>query len=184
MNPLKLSIVQEQPGARLALPVDVEARLEALRAALLRESELVIQLRDELLRQRAAVAHSQTAAVEGTSEATSRLMLALDEARRRRGEIVAAMTGDAEVPIDHLEAQLGHALPPDLESARLTLKRAAAEAAREAAINRVVLKRAVEAGETFLQDLFSGGASTPPTYGSTPSAPPAPPSGRLLDRKA
>jgi len=122
--------------------------------------------------------------VDDSSDVTSRLLLALDEAKRRRTDIVAALTGDPGVPLGHLETQLGESLPPAVESARLTLQRAAADVSREAAINRVVLRRAVEAGEAFLQDLFSGGEPQPPGYGA--ASPPSPPSasGRLLDRTA
>ena len=184
VKPPRLAIVQEKSDATAGLPPDPAGRMEALRAALLREAELAVQLRDEMIRQRGAVASGQPAAVDSSSDATSRLLLALDEAGRRRGEIVAALTGDAAVPLDRLEVQLGHSLPPAVESARLTLRRAAADVSREASINRVVLRRAVEAGEAFLQDLFSGGELRAPSYGEQAPAPPPAPAGRLLDRTA
>ena len=184
MTPLRLSIVQEKSAASAALPADPAARLEALRLVLLRESELAVQLRDELLRQRAGVAEGNAPAVDQSSDATSRLLLSMAEAKQRRGEIVAAMTGDADVPLDSLAAQLGQPVPAAVESARLTLRQAALDVSREAAINRVVLRRAVEAGEAFLQDLFSGGEPQSPTYGATAPTPPPSPAGRLLDRTA
>ena len=184
MNPLRLSIVQEKSDAAPATASDASARLETLGTILRREAELAVQLREELLRQRAAVADGDTAAVNRGSEATSRLLLAMDEAKQRRGEIVAALTGDSEVPLDHLEKHIGQPLPTAVESARLTLRQAALDVAREAAINRVVLRRAVEAGEAFLQDLFSGEQTQAPTYGVTTPTSPPPPAGRLLDRTA
>ena len=184
MKPPRLAIVQEKSDVTAALPPDHPGRLDALRAALLREAELAVQLRDELVQQRGAVASGEPVSVDRSSEATSRLLLALDEAKRRRADIVAALTGDPAVPLDHLEAQLGQSLPPAVESARLTLRRAAADVSREASINRVVLRRAVEAGEAFLQDLFSGGEPRPPSYGAQTPAPPPSPAGRLLDRTA
>ena len=184
MMPPRLAIVQEQPLTGRPVPTEPEARLEALRGILLREAEFALQLREELLRQRGAVAGGDTVAVDRSSDATSRLLLSLEEAKQRRGEIVASLTGDATVPLDHLEAQLGHPLPIGVESARLTLRRAATDVSREAAINRVVLRRAVEAGEAFLQDLFSGTAPQAPTYGdAAPTTPPSP-AGRILDRTA
>ena len=184
MNAPRLSIVQEQPATAKPVPTDTAQRLDALRATLLREAEFALQLREELLRQRAAVAAGDTAAVDRSSDGTSRLLLSLEETRQRRGEIVAALTGDAAVPLDHLEAQLGHTLPIALESARLSLRRAAMDVSREADINRVVLRRAVDAGEAFLQNLFSGTAPQPPSYGdATPTTPPSP-AGRILDRTA
>jgi len=180
----KLSLVQQPGAARASAPAGDAAKLDALREVLLREAQLATELRDELLRQRAAVAAADTAAVDRGSDALSRVLLGLDEARRRRGELLEALTGDANVPLDRLEAQFGGALPPALESARRTLRRAATDAAREATINRGVLRRAVDAGEAFLQDLFSGGAPQAPTYGATPTAPTPPPAGRILDRTA
>ena len=182
--PLRLSIVQEKATAESAVPGDPTARLDALRGILLRESELAMQLREELLRQRGAVADGDAAAVDRGSDATSRLLLMMEEARQRRGDIVASLTGDANVPLDHLETHLGQPLPAAVESARLTLRQAAMDVSQEAAINRVVLRRAVEAGEAFLQDLFSGGATPTPTYGAAAPTPPPSHPGRLLDRKA
>jgi len=180
----KLSLLQQPGAARAGAPAGDAARLETLRELLVREAELATELRDELLRQRTAVAAADTAAVDRSSDAVSRVLLGLDESRRRRGELLEALTGDANVPLDRLESQLGGALPASLESARRTLRRAATDAAREATINRGVLRRAVEAGEAFLQDLFSGGAPQAPTYGATPTAPTPPAAGRILDRTA
>jgi len=176
-----LSLVQEK---RAAAPVADAAWLESLREMLLHEAELATLLRDELLRQRAAVAAGDTAAVDRSSDATSRILLGLDEARERRMAVIAELTGDPKAPLDHLATLLGQPLPTALESARLTLREAATNAAREASVNRVVLRRAVEAGEAFLQDLFSGGAPQAPTYAAKPAHATPPPAGRLLDRKA
>jgi capsid protein len=140
--------------------------LQELARALDHESGIVCELRDALIQQRAGVASSEAAAVNASVDAIGRILLTLEEARSHRTGIVAALAGDPRLGLDRLEAALGAPLSARVEEARAGLCRAAGEVAHEVAINRAVLRRAVEAGEAFLQALFSATADPPAVYGS------------------
>lgn len=176
-------------GARMAqhagTPPDragISARLSELANGLERETEIVHELKDALIRQREGVATSQTEKVNATVDAIGRILLTLDEGRRRRGTMLVALTGDSDLKLDQLEQALAVALPPSLVDARARLHAAAEDVTREIAINRVVLQRAVEAGETFLQALFSSTSEPAPVYGA--GAPDEAAPGLLLNRRA
>lgn len=171
---------RSRSDARPAAPAE---RLAELTRALDRERALVIELQETLVHQRAGVASSEAEAVNASVDAIGRLLLALGEARTTRTRIVAALTGDAALPIDRLEAALGAPLPPALETARAALRTAAEGVAHEVAINRAVLRRAVEAGESFLQALFSTAVDSPGVYGTTEHRE-EPAAGILLNRRA
>ncbi len=130
--------------------------LTDLAGALVREAETVRVLREALVRQRAGVAADSTAAVHGSCDDIGRILVALESAKRYRGALLAALLPGEAATLEALTASLGGTLPPDLAAARTTLRREAEETAREAAVNRTVLKRTVEAGEAFLQALFTG----------------------------
>jgi hypothetical protein len=103
--------------------------------------------------------------VNESVDAVGRILLTLTQARDRRTELVTALTGDPSLPLDRLHGVLGVTASGDFERARGALRQAAEGAAREAAINRGVLRRALEAGEAFLQELFSSTAGPAPVYG-------------------
>jgi hypothetical protein len=157
--------------------------LEHLAQALERETELAVELRDTLRRQRAAVATCAVEAVTASVGDLQRVLLALEDAHRPRAAIVAEVTGDPSMALENLESRTGDALPPRLVTARARLREAAAEAAHEAAVNRVVLRRVVEAGEAFLQELFSSSSGPAPAYGPSDTSPPRGDPGFLLDRE-
>jgi hypothetical protein len=94
----------------------------------------------------------------------SRLLLRLQELRRRRSEQLAALAGDADPGLSTLTRALEMPLPPRLDEARRALRRAAADVVREATVNRAVLRRAVESGDAFLQALFSAATGPAPVY--------------------
>jgi hypothetical protein len=108
----------------------------------------------------------------------------LEQARHRRSALVAALSGDPALPLERLETALRRPLPEALERGRAELRRAASDVAREASVNRVVLRRAVEAGEAFLQDLFSVGPFSAHVYGPGEEPRRAGPTGRVFDRTA
>lgn len=159
-----------------------------LRAALLEEAKLVRELRDALTEQRNAVATGKPEEVNAGTDAISRILISLDDARNRRARLLASGTGQGPLPLDQIERRLGTDLPEALASARDSLRRAVAEVAFEVDINRTVLRHAVKNGEAFLQALFASASSPDPSYssGSAKGGPQAGGSSRggvILDRK-
>lgn len=160
-----------------------DRRAVELVQALDRERTLVEELADLLARQRAAVAQDDPDAVDASVQGLGRLMLVLDEARRRRIELVGDIAGDPELSLSQLERRLGNPLPPEVELARRTLRAAAEQCAREVRVNQNVLRRALESGDAYLQTLFSGGNDPSPVYVPGPRST-EPRQGLLLNRTA
>jgi hypothetical protein len=176
---MSLSMVQD----RVALSGIPDQRFGDLVEALLEESRMIDELRHALLRQRAGVAADDVETVEASLHSIGRTLLTLEEARRRRGALTALITGGDPAPLESLEEAIG-VLPANLAGARSAVKRAAMQAAQEIAINQHVLRRAIEAGEAFLQHLFSSAADPAPNYGSGDRSPDPAASGFLLNRTA
>jgi len=176
-----LSLVEEgRAGSR---ETAVGSRLEELAAALAHELRLIDDLRQALLRQRTAVAADDPDAIESSVQAIGRTLLTLDEARRRRGALVALVAGSDAVALADLESRLGFPLPAGLIAAREAVRREAEATTRELAINQTVLRRALEAGDAFLQQLFSSTVDPTPTYAPGPRVETRS-SGLLLNRTA
>lgn len=167
---------REHPSASPALAND-------LAGALLREAQAVNELRDALSRQRQGVATDSVPAVNASCDDIGRILVALDAARRARAGLLGPLAPEGGTPWEALERLFGGRLPEPLAEARRALRAAAESAAREAAINRVVLRRTIESGEAFLQALFSNVAEPEPTYRAGERADEGGP-GFLLDRKA
>lgn len=146
-------------------------RLGELTTALTHELRLIDELRAALLRQRAGVAADDSEAIESSVQAVGRTLLTLEEARRRRTQLTAFLTGNHSSELADLERHLGCRLPEALQSAREAVRRAATAAAQDARINQNVLRRALEAGDAFLQQLFSTAIEPAPAYlpGAQPS---------------
>jgi hypothetical protein len=163
-------------------PPLVRARLAELVQALELEARHVGELREALVRQREAVATSQAEQVNATVDTIARMLVALEEARRRRGTLLQELTGDPGTRLEQLQSSIPFPLPASTIAARAALAEAAQGVAREVAINREVLRRAVEAGEAFLQALFSSAVEPSPCYGAGPAEEQAP--GLLVNRSA
>jgi len=140
------------------------AALAELARVLARESNLVRDLREALVRQRAGVAADSTADVQGSCDDIARILVALDGARRNRAALLSDLVGSVPATLEELARALGGMLPPAVAQAGLALRREAESTAREAAVNRTVLQRTVEAGEAFLQALFTSTMSPDPVY--------------------
>lgn len=175
-----LQLVEE---GRMPAGTASEAQLEALALALTQEQRLITELADILERQRASVAQDDADAIDDSIRALSRTLLTLDDARRRRTEIVQQLTGDAEVPLSSLDGRLGRALPAALRGARQGVKDAAERASREVRVNQNVLRRALEASDAYLQTLFSSAGDPSPVYVPGPRGA-EPRQGLLLNRTA
>lgn len=147
------------PG-RDELPPEARLRrLDSLTEALSDEGRATDDLIGALRRQRAGVAASDYRQVDESVRAMSRILLTLDEARRRRAELATLITDGDSVPLAQLEDHLGTPLPAPLAAVWVAVRKSAELAANEIAINQRVLRRALESGDAFLQRLFS--AATP-----------------------
>lgn len=171
-----LSLVEEdRAGGRDGT---VPHRVNELTGALCQELRLIDDLRQALLWQRAAVAADDPGAIEASVHAIGRTLLTLEEARRRRGALIALLAGSATIALSELDSHLGIDMPESFALAREAARRAAAATARELATNQTILRRALDAGDAFLQQLFSSTTDPMPVY--TPSPKPEPRSGGFL----
>jgi hypothetical protein len=174
-------------GRQEFIPADSTAlgRLADLADALLYEAGVIEELRQALLSQRAGVAADDPDLVESSIHAMSRTLLTLDEAKRRRSALTALIAGGDPTPIERLEHLLGGVLPREVEEARAMVKHSALLAAQDVAINQHILRRAMEAGDVFLQRLFAmaGGPAAGYQRGERPTES-APQSGLILNRTA
>ena len=160
------------------IPPEPEPRPKDLAAAIAQEARLLGSLRESLLEQRAGVAHNQRDTIEKSVEAISRGLLTLEEARRRRAALLALVSEGEASTMGELERRLGPAFPPALTEVRGALRDAAQGLAREVAINQHILRKALQAGDAFLQRLFSSATAPSPVYGASERA--AGPAGGLL----
>ncbi len=187
-----LALVQDEPpapdaatdaagGDRAALIADGCRRLAR---ALDSERRAIDDLRQALRRQRAAVAADDAAALEQSADHVARAVNTLGEARRTRGEIMQGLTGSADATFAQLERAIGQPLPPVLQDARAAVTTAARATAGDVAINQHVLRRALHAGDLFLQRLFSSMSDPMPVYAPGPSGPARETRSLLINRRA
>ena len=138
--------------------------LRELVRALAREARLLGDLRAVLLQQRAGVATNDAEAVEASVHAMGRALRTLGDAQRLRTQLVGSVTGTANHDLEELSAALTGPLATEFREARGAARRAASAVARELAINQHIIQRALEAGEVFIQRLFSTVAQPNPVY--------------------
>jgi hypothetical protein len=163
---------------------EAPSRLADLTRALVHEHQLIDELREALLRQRAGVAADDPETIEHSVHAIGRTLLTLEEARRRRTSLTALIVGRPGAGLADVDAAVD-AVPASFAAAREAVRRAAEATAREVAINQTVLRRALDAGDAFLQQLFSSAADPMPVYLSGPRpSEPRPAGGLLLNRRA
>ncbi len=158
-------------------------RAHQILAAIQAEHSLLGELRAALERQRAGIAADDTASIDSATHEVSRAVLTLDEARRRREQLVQLVSGGEPVGLEGLERFLGEV--PGLREARRAVRAAAEDTVQALALNQAILRRAIHAGDAYLQALFSsvsGPTSHYLTQGGVVDTPP--PSGVVLDAQA
>lgn len=155
-----------------------------LARALRDEASVLEQLESAMASQRAAVSANDDESLRMSTNAVARIVRTLDEAKKRRASVVHYLTGREDLALNQLEYFLGEPLPLDLDTARAQVRLAAQSVAREAAVNRAVLRRAKDANDAFLQELFSAVARSGAVYGPGSGDGDAEMSGRFLNRKA
>jgi hypothetical protein len=120
-----------------------------------RESAGARELQQQLEMLRAAVASGDRDRLEAATLAVGRTALALDEVRRLRQALVRQLAGLQDLPLADLDPSIPADCSEDFRQARARLRAAAEAAAREASIAQRILRRAIAAGDAFLQQLFS-----------------------------
>lgn len=150
-------------------PIDQDGRdyVNDILASAEGERLLLIELRAALARQRAGVASNDAAEIELASRAVSHAVLTLDQARRRREDLQRIVGHGTAARLETLER---HAGPIDgLTELRDSLRTEAEGAINDLALTQVVLQGAMQAGDAYLQALFSSVSQVTPSY-----HPPAP----------
>lgn len=140
------------PAAQ-ALPFARPAHSLALEDALRTELRLMDELDRQLQLQRAAVAHADAARLDECVHAAGRVLVTLEEARRRRRQLCFLLLGDAEIAPADIPDALQE--PEDGELRRLiaSVLALAATVSRTIAINRRVLEGALRSGRELIQVL-------------------------------
>ena len=138
---------------------------EALAHALRDEAVVLEQLDCVMASQAAAIAAQDDAALHQNFQAIRRIVRTFDEAKKRRASVVHYLTGREDLALDQLEFFLGDPLPINLDAARAQLWLAAQSVAREAQVNKAAVRRAKDANNALLQELFSAVARSGADYG-------------------
>lgn len=156
---------------------------EDLVAAMALEERLLGDLRNALARQREGVSEDDPATLDAATLIVSRSVLTLEQARRRREQIMQLLTGGEPATysvIEELTAEV-----PDLATARQSLRNEAQLAVRELALNQAILARALKAGDAYLQTLFASVTDAGAEYGQHAGVKERPtPSGVVLNTRA
>jgi hypothetical protein len=143
---------------------DTDTALTALTAALHSERRILEQLREALIAQRATLAAGEPTAVCTEADLISRILLTLQEARRHRAAVLDELVHDPRLPLTRLAAALGRPLPPALIDAQFELRRILEGVMFDAAVNRTVLRRVLDSGESYLHSLFAAAQPASPSY--------------------
>ena len=146
------------------------------------ECRVLESLSEALARQRAGVAADDAAQVDAATHAVSRSLLTLEEAKRRRSELVEALGGARGGQLASLEDVLGPM--PRFTEARENLRARADQVVQELAVNQKVLQRAVRSGEAYLQAMFAPDTGLSSGYASTRDPADCPARGVLLNKSA
>lgn len=159
--------------------VDGESVVAALRA----EEQLLVELCRALADQRDGISRDDSAGIETATHGVSRAVMTLDEARRRREQLIQLLTDGEPTPLEQLESVIGSV--PGLAAARAAVRNAAKTAVRDLALNQAILRGALRAGDAYLQALFASVGEMSPGYTPAPIPRGRPaPSGVVVNRRA
>lgn len=166
----------EVGGPTVVWPAD--SMVEALQSECQTLEELLAVVR----RQRGAVARDDLQGIDDSVFATHRILVTLNEARRRRRSLNQLLGHPEDLGISELDDALGDRMTPELRAARDAVVEVARTLSREVAINRDVLRGALTNGEALVRGLTGTGVNTTSSYGA-PGAAPAAGGATLLDRR-
>lgn len=136
------------PAAMSASPL-IDGLVDTLQS----ERKLLDDLRSVMVRQRDAVAQDDLQGLDDTVFAVQRVLLTLNEARKRRRTLSTRLGCDADTAPRHLPDALGVQGTDAVRQASEALELAARELSREVAVNRAVLRQGLTAGEEFVRML-------------------------------
>lgn len=142
-------------SAGLPAPAAAAAILDVL----VTERRLVEELTGIVARQRDAVGADDLEGVDHTSYAMQRVLFTLNEARRRRRSI-GQMLGAHDVAIADLEDVLGDGMNDAIREARSGLRTAACRLSDEIAVNRRILRLALDANDAHAARLTGAPSAT------------------------
>jgi hypothetical protein len=145
------------PVVPTALAVARDRMIDALGS----ERRLIEELIGLMRRQRAAVGADDLQGVEETVYSMQRVLHTLGEARRRRRALNVRFGHAEDLNLRDLETALGPGFSPRVHEAREELQNAAQTLSGEVAVNRRVLREALDAGDEYVRALFGGGMPQP-----------------------
>ena len=166
-----------------SLGIEQHRAVKLLAVALRHEVDLLEDVRAALLEQRAGVASNDAERIEGGTHRLGRSLLTIEEARRHRSDLTSVLGGGRPLNLSELELVLPQPMLADLLEARVQLRVAAKGVAREVAINDLVVRRAMDAGESFIQVLFSTVVGPPAAYDGAAGGVESTDGGVLLNRR-
>lgn len=164
------------PHAVDASLVNAASTIAALVDSLRSEARLLGDLAAIMRRQRDSVAHDDLEGVDDSVFSTHRVLVTLQEARRRRRALNHVLGEGDDLSVLALEDFFNGELPPGVAEAAATLRLSALALQQEVSVNRRVLREAISAGDRQVQMLV-GAAS-----GGSVAGEPAAAGGRLIDR--
>jgi hypothetical protein len=170
-----------------ALPHAVDASLAhsastvaALADALRCEAKLLGDLAGVMRRQRESVAQDDLDGVDDSVFSTHRVLVTLQEARRRRRTLNHVLGEGDDLSVAALEEFFDGELPASVADAAEVLRNSAVTLQQEVSMNRRILREAISAGDRHVQMVVA--AATGAITGS--DADPSPGhGGRLIDRR-
>ncbi len=145
-------------GAVQALSPALAPSVEALADAMGSEKRLIDELISIMRRQRSAVAVDDLQGVDDSVFATHRVLVTLNEARRRRRALNRMLGEREDISVDALDDVLGPRMTDGLRDVRDGLQLSARALSQEVAINRQVLRQALATGEAYVRTLTGGPA--------------------------
>lgn len=164
-------------------PDDGPSRLDGLTDALDTERRLLDQMAQVLRRQREGISTDDLAVLDESVYSAQRVLLTLQQARRRRRTLMTLLGGAEDTPLDELEAALGPGVTPSLSIARDRLLEAAERLARELEVNRRVIDGAISVGDELIA-LFIGPPPSPELYSKNDGPEPGGRPGALINTRA
>jgi hypothetical protein len=159
-----------------------DPRRGQLVAAVVEEHAQLVKLRHALAAQREGVATGSPDTVETASHRVAHAVMTLDEARRRREDLVAHLGVRGNARLDALEAH--HGTIQGLADARAALREEASAVLRDLAVTQEVLQSALRSGDAYLQSLFASVTDAYPRTADAHANASVPETGRLLNREA
>jgi hypothetical protein len=171
-------VVEPLPTTVMSNPL-IDGLIDTLRS----ERRLLDDLRAIMVRQRDAVARDDLQELDDTVFAVQRVLLTLNEARKRRRMLSERLGCDAETPPRHLPDALGGQATDAIRLASHDLEDAARQLSREVATNREVLRKGLATGEELVR-ILSGAGQRAVGYPERSEGHLVPSEARLVNRRA